>query len=83
MTEMMSLIEQERLKTPMSSEMFAHRVGMTSTTYSRQKNGRQAIGLDSIQAYARYFRETGNVEILKALMAYVFSLEPDQISIKE
>ena len=81
MEVVMELIEQERQKSGMSAERFANQVGVTSTTYSRQSNGRQALGIDSIRAYAKYARKIGNVEILRALGAYALCLESDEIII--
>jgi transcriptional regulator with XRE-family HTH domain len=81
MAAVMELIERERLKSGISAEKFANEIGVTSTTYSRQSNGRQALGIDSIQAYARYARKVGNVDILRALGAYVLGLNPDEIII--
>lgn len=81
MAQVMDLIERERIKTGLSAEKFANVVGVTSTTYSRQSNGRQGLGIDSVQAYARYARKVGNVEMLRALGAYALSLEPGEINI--
>lgn len=81
MAQVMELIERERQKTGLSAERFANKIGVTSTTYSRQRNGRQVLGLESLQLYAKYFRKVGNNELLKAMAAYAVCLEPDQINI--
>ena len=83
MAEVMQLIETERKRLGISAEKFANAAGVTSTTYSRQKNGRQALGIDAVRAYARYARETGNQTILKALAAFALCLDPDDITIAE
>lgn len=82
MTQVMELIERERVKSGLSAEKFANEAGLTSTTYSRQRNGRQTLGIDSLQSYARWARKTGNLELLKILGAYALALEPDDIIIK-
>lgn len=79
MAHVMELIEQERVKRGLSAERFANAVGVTSTTYSRQNNGRQALGIDSLQLYAQYARKVGNNDLLRALGAYALGLEPDEI----
>lgn len=81
MAQVMELIERERAKTGLSAERFANAVGVTSTTYSRQSNGRQGLGIDSVQAYARYARKVGNFDMLRVLGAYALGLEPDEINI--
>lgn len=81
MAQVMELIEQERQKSGLSAERFANLIGVTSTTYSRQSNGRQALGIDSIQAYAKYARQVGNRRILQALAAFALGLEADEIQV--
>jgi transcriptional regulator with XRE-family HTH domain len=82
MAQVMELIDQERKRVKLSAEKFAHMVGVTTTTYSRQNNGKQGLGLDSLQAYARYARSVNNTTLLEALGAYALEIEPDQIKIK-
>lgn len=81
MAQVMELIEQERKKADLSAEKFAVAIGITSTTYSRQVNLKQKLGLDSIQAYARYARKIGNTDLLEALGAYILEIDPGQINI--
>lgn len=81
MSDVMALIDQERIKMNLSAEKFATSVGVTSTTYSRQKNSRQALGLDAIRAYARFAKTVGSTDILRALSAYTLEMNPDQITI--
>ena len=81
MSDVMMLIEKERKSRNISAEKFAHELGLTSTTYSRQTNGRQGLGLDALQAYARYARKVNNGEILRALGAYALCLNPEEITI--
>lgn len=83
MAAVMDLIEKTRKEQSLSKEFFAHTVGITSATYSRQLNGHHALGLDSIKAYAQYAKDTGNTELLKALAAYALTMDPDQITIKK
>ena len=83
MTDVMALIERERIKQKLSAEKFANIVGVTSTTYSRQSNGRQGLGIESVQAYARYAQQAGNLEILQALGAYALGLTPEEININQ
>lgn len=82
MAEVMELIEREREKTGLSAERFANTIGVTTTTYSRQSRGKQGLGLESVQAYAKYFRKVGNTELLRALGAYALCLNPDEIEIE-
>lgn len=82
MAEVMTLIETERLKRGLSAERFANEVGITSTTYSRQKNGTQHLGIDTLQRYAQYAKRVGNIEVLRALAAFAIGLDPEQISIE-
>jgi len=82
MAKVMELIEQERIKSGMSAERFANLVGVTSTTYSRQNNGRQSLGIDSLQLYAQYAYKAKNVDLLRALGAYALGLEPEEIIVK-
>jgi transcriptional regulator with XRE-family HTH domain len=79
MADVMALIEQERARAGMSAEKFANRVGVTVTTYSRQNNNKQALGIDTLQRYAKYAKEVGNVDLLRALGAYALCLDPDEI----
>ena len=65
----------------MSAEKFVSGIGVTSTTYSRQKNGRQALGFDTIRAYARFAKKAGRTDILQALSAYILEINPEQITI--
>ena len=81
MSEVMELIEREREKTGLSAEKFANQAGLTVTTYSRQRNGKQALGIDSLQLYAKWARANGNIDLLRILGAYALGLEPDQITI--
>lgn len=81
MAEVMDLIERIRVRNRVSKEFFAHQVGITAATYSRQINGRHGLGLDSIQAYAKYAHATKNIELLRVLAAYALAMEPDQIVI--
>jgi transcriptional regulator with XRE-family HTH domain len=81
MAEVMELIEQEREKSGLSAERFANQIGVTTTTYSRQSRGKQGLGIDSIQLYAKYFRKVGNTDLVRALAAYAVCLEPDEIKI--
>lgn len=82
MAQVMELIEREREKTGLSAERFANEVGVTSTTYSRQKNGRQVLGIETLHLYAAYFRKVGNTDLLRAMAAYAVGLEPDEIKIE-
>ena len=81
MAEVMALIDQERIKMNMSAEKFATDIGVTSTTYSRQKNGRQNLGFEAIRAYARFAKKVGSTDILRALSAYTLEMNPEQITI--
>ena len=81
MAEVMALIEQEREKSGLSAERFANVVGITSTTYSRQNNNRQSLGIESLRLYAKYFKRVGNLEMLRNLGAYALELTPDEIMI--
>lgn len=81
MSEVMALIEQEREKRKISAEKFAIEIGVTSTTYSRHTNNRQKLGIDALQAYAKFARKIGNVDILRALGSYALCVDPDEIII--
>lgn len=81
MSDVMALIDQERIKMNISAEKFATNIGVTSTTYSRQKNGRQALGFEAIRAYARFAKKVGSTDILRALSAYTLEIDLDQITI--
>lgn len=81
MADVMVLIDRERVKMNLSGEKFANRYGITSKTYSRQKNGHQALGFEAIRAYARFAREVGSADILRALGAYTLEIDPEQIII--
>lgn len=81
MAEVMGLIDQERVKHGMSAEKFANKYGITAKTYSRQRHDKQMLGLDTIRAYAKFAREVGSTDILRALGAYTLEIEPEQITI--
>jgi transcriptional regulator with XRE-family HTH domain len=82
MAAVMELIEQERVRLDVSSEKFANDIGLTASTYSRQNRGKQKLGLDALQAYARFARKVNNTALLQALGAYALELEPEEVNIK-
>ena len=81
MEDLMVLIEQERTERGISAEKFANLIGVTTTTYSRQRRGKQELGMETFQAYARFARETRNLVLLRALGAFSLGLEPGEITI--
>lgn len=81
MADVMELIQAERKRLDISAEKFANMVGVTSTTFSRQINSRQGLGIESLHAYAKYAKQTGNVTLLRALGAYALAMELDEIII--
>lgn len=81
MAGVMALIDQERERLDISHEKFAHQLGMSVTTYSRQKNGKQTLGLDTLKSYIRWAKQSGNTDILRAISAYVLDISPDDITI--
>lgn len=82
MSEIMALIKQAQDRSGLTDEKFAHAVGLTSTTYSRQNNSRQNLGLETLRLYAKYARLAGDAELLNALGAYALGMEPDEVTIK-
>lgn len=81
MARVMELIEQERIERNMSAEKFANMIGVTTTTYSRQRRGKQELGMETFQAYAKFARKVGNITLLRALGAFALHLNPDEIII--
>lgn len=81
MARVMELMEQERVERGLSAERFANLIGITTTTYSRQRRGKQELGMETFQAYAKFARKAGNVTLLRALGAFALHLEPDEITI--
>lgn len=81
MAQVMELIEQEQKASGLTAEKFAVTVGVTSTTLSRQRNKRQGLGIESVQAYAKYARRVGNITLLRALGAYALDLNFNEIII--
>jgi transcriptional regulator with XRE-family HTH domain len=82
MSDIIKLLDKEREAAGMTAEQFAVMMGVPSTSYSRQKHGKQHPNIKTIQNYATFARERGNIALLRELGAYVLNLAPDAITIK-
>ena len=74
-------LEQLRQKTGLSDERFAARAGVSVSTYSRQKNGKQVLGGETLRAYARIAKQENDAELLATLAAFAVGLEPEQVQV--
>lgn len=77
--EFMDMIEVARKRANLSAEEFAVSLGITSTTHSRIKHGKQEMGITALGAYARFARETKNEELMTALASIALGVEPEQV----
>lgn len=82
MSIVMSGIDQLRQRLAISDEKFAHRAGVSVSTYSRQKHLKQPLGGETLRAYARIAKEENDIELLRLMAAYAIDLDPEQIEVK-
>lgn len=82
MDQLIKLIDETRDAQGLSREKFANSVGITLSTYSRQRNGKAAIGIESVQLYAQYAIAHGHTDILQALGAYALGVPANKIKVE-
>ncbi len=78
----MEAIQRMQNRLDLSDEKFAHLAGVSVSTYSRQKHGKQVLGGKTIEGYAKVARQSNDTEVLQLIAAFVTGLDPSQISIK-
>ena len=82
MSVVMTALEDLRKRLDISDEKFAARAGVSVSTYSRQKNGKQVLGGETLRAYANIAMQENDAELLKLMAAFAIGLEPDQVDVR-
>lgn len=80
MTELMQLIKDRQGETP--SEVYANQIGIRGNTLHRYHIGDREIGLEALRKMFDFYRQRGDTEMLIALGAYAFRIQPEQLEIK-
>lgn len=80
MAELMQLIKERQGETP--NEVYANLMGIRGNTLHRYHIKDREIGLEALRKLFNFYRQQGDVEMLKALGAYAFKVQPDQLEIK-